>query len=79
MANPFTAHPATVGESYFQHMGVAIRFGGRMVLAGLGALVHGVFPFLCKTTGSSTVAALHEEIVAKRSQEAQQRSVEFVI
>jgi hypothetical protein len=79
MANPFTAHPATVGESYTEHLGVATRFGARMILGGLGALIHGVFPFLCTTTGSRTVAALHGEMVAKRGSEAQQRSVEFII
>lgn len=77
--NPSTHHPASVGESYTQHLGVATRFGLRMIAGGLGALVHGVFPFLFTTTGSRTISALHAEIVAKRADEAQRRSVEFVI
>ena len=77
--NPFTAHPASVGESYTQHLGVATRFGLRMIAGGLGALAHGVFPFLFTTPGSRTISALHAEIVAKRADEAQRRSVEFVI
>ncbi len=32
MIRRFTAHPATVNETYFQHMGVAFSFGGRMLL-----------------------------------------------
>lgn len=77
--NPFTAHPASVGESYTQHWTVATRFGLRMIAGGMAAMVHGVFPFLFTTTGSRTITALHAEIVAKRAEEAQRRSVEFVI
>lgn len=77
--NPFTHHPASVGESYGQHLGVATRFGVRMIAGGVAAMIHGVFPFLFATTGSRTIGALHAEIVAKRADEAQRRSVEFVI
>lgn len=81
--NPFTDHPAAVGESYAEHFGVATRFGARMIAGGLGAVVHGVFPFLCTTTGSRTIESLHAEIVSKRAAareaETQLRTVEFVI
>jgi hypothetical protein len=61
-----TEHPRTVGETYFEHMGVACRFSGRLLLAGLACLVHGLLPFLCTRTGSSTVSALYAEMVAHR-------------
>ncbi len=77
--NPFTRHPASVGESYGKHFGVASRFGLRMIGGGLAALVHGVLPFLFTTTGSRTIEALHGEIVAKRADAVQTRSVEFII
>lgn len=77
--NPFTQHPASVGESYGEHLRVAGRFGLRMIAGGVAALVHGVCPFLFKTTGSRTIMALHGEIVAKRAHEVQKRSVEYVI
>jgi len=81
--NPFTHHPASVGESYPEHFRVATRFGLRMIAGGLGAMLHGVFPFLCPTTGSRTVAALHAEMVRKRGAvreaEEQRRTVEYVI
>ncbi|MFN3434663.1 MAG: DUF6356 family protein [Sphingomonas sp.] len=77
--NPFTRHPASVGESYGEHFGVASRFGLRMIGGGIAALVHGVLPFLFTTTGSRTIEALHGEIVAKRADEVQRRSVEFII
>ena len=40
----FLDHPATVGESYAEHFGVASRFGLTMIKGGLGALVHAVVP-----------------------------------
>ncbi|APX67172.1 DUF6356 family protein [Sphingomonas sp. gentR] len=79
----FTEHPESVGESYVEHFGVAARFGGIMILGGLGAIVHAVVPGLCTTTGSDTVARLHAEMVAKRRKkqaaQAQMKSVEYVI
>ncbi|WP_267434185.1 DUF6356 family protein [Sphingomonas sp. GM_Shp_1] len=79
----FTEHPDSVGESYLQHFGVAARFGGIMMLGGLGAIVHAVVPGLCTTTGSDTVARLYAEMVAKRRKvqaaQAQMKSVEYVI
>ncbi|EZP52548.1 MULTISPECIES: DUF6356 family protein [Sphingomonas] len=75
----FTQHPASVGESYGEHFGVATRFGLRMIGGGLAALVHGVLPFAFQTTGSRTIAALHAEMVAKRADTAQVNTVEFVI
>ena len=79
----FTEHPASVGESYVEHFGVAARFGGIMIFGGLGAIVHAVVPGLCTTTGSDTVARLHAEMVAKRRKkqaaQAQMKRVEYVI
>ena len=52
MSNPFTEHPASVGETYLQHMRFAFRFGSRMLTGGVAAVIHSVFPFLCVTTAS---------------------------
>ncbi|HET9330447.1 MAG TPA: DUF6356 family protein [Steroidobacteraceae bacterium] len=62
----FTEHPASVGESYGEHMGQAVCFGSRMVLAGLACLVHGVLPFLFVRTGSRTINELNERMVRNR-------------
>ena len=48
----FLDHPASVGESYAEHATVAGSFGARMILGGVGAMLHAVFPFVCQTTGS---------------------------
>jgi hypothetical protein len=50
MTNPFTAHPASVGETYWQHFRFALRFGTRMTLGGVAALVHALLPFCFVTT-----------------------------
>lgn len=62
----FTAHPATVDESYGQHMGVALGFSGRLFLAGLACLVHAVLPWLFVKTGSRAITGLHDSMVANR-------------
>ncbi|MBF9232940.1 DUF6356 family protein [Microvirga alba] len=55
----FTEHPDSVGESYFEHMGVALSFAGPLIAAGFAALVHAFLPFLCVTTASATVKRLY--------------------
>ena len=59
MTNPFTAHPASVGESYGEHCVFALAFGTRMLLGGLAAMVHAVFPFAFITTASRTLDELN--------------------
>ena len=52
MTNPFTAHPNSIGESYAEHCAFACRYGAKMALGGLAAVMHGLCPFLFQTTGS---------------------------
>lgn len=66
----FVEHPASVGESYFEHMGVAASFGGAMFLGSLACFVHAVFPGLCVKTGSGVVTTLHHRMVTHRTDPA---------
>ena len=66
MLRRFTDHPATVNETYLQHMGQAFGFAFRMQLGALACFVHGVFPWLCLTRGSDTIRALHHRMVTHR-------------
>lgn len=59
MLNPFTVHPASVGETYGQHLRFALQVGARMMLGGLAATIHGLFPFLFVTTASRSLEALN--------------------
>ncbi len=63
---PFTSHPATVGESYFGHMAFAAWFSSRLLLAGGAALVHAFFPFLFETTASRIIRELHQRIERRK-------------
>jgi len=57
----FLEHPRSAGQRYFEHMGFAHRFGGRMLVGALAAFLHGLLPRLCQTTASDTVRALHAQ------------------
>ncbi len=63
----FVEHPATVGESYTEHMGMAFSFGRTMVVAGVACLLHGLVPALFKTTGSEAIRTLHDRMVVNRN------------
>ncbi|MDQ6916253.1 MAG: DUF6356 family protein [Pseudomonadota bacterium] len=63
MINIFTAHPASVGETYAQHCRFAFRFGLRMTIGGLAAMLHALLPFVFVTTASRTL----DELQARRA------------
>ncbi|HSY07122.1 MAG TPA: DUF6356 family protein [Steroidobacteraceae bacterium] len=62
----FTTHPASVGESYGEHLVRATSFGGRMMLAGIACMLHGLLPFLFVRTGSRTVSELNDQLSTRR-------------
>ncbi|WP_262273593.1 MULTISPECIES: DUF6356 family protein [Microvirga] len=63
----FTDHPDSVGESYFEHMHVALSFAGPLLAAGLAALVHAFLPFLFLTTASRIVKRLHARMMNRHA------------
>ena len=63
----FTEHPASVGETYFEHLRSASSFSAHMALGAIACFLHGVFPFLCQKTGSRQICELHDRMVAHRS------------
>lgn len=65
--NPFTQHPAEVGESYWQHQRMALGFAVELFAAGFAALVHAFLPFLFVKTGSKAITRLHDRMVTNRS------------
>lgn len=62
----FIDHPESVGESYGEHLLVALSFGTTMVAAGLACIVHALVPGLFVKTGSATISNLYERMVASR-------------
>jgi putative acetyltransferase len=71
----FTAHPASVGESYLQHLRHAAGFAASMISGGLAVLVHAVLPFLFVKTGSGVVADLNTRMITDRRHQLVQRSI----
>jgi len=67
MQRLFTEHPASVGETYWQHLGMACRFSFWLAAGALACLVHAVLPFLFVKSGSGIIAMLHDRMVVNRS------------
>lgn len=63
----FTEHPASVGESYFEHLGSAWGFASTMAVAAMACLLHGLFPFAFQSSGSRRIRELHQRMVTHRT------------
>lgn len=63
----FTEHPATVGENYLQHLGMALSFAGPLLLAAVCAIVHALLPGIFPRTASRIVTRLHARMVTHRA------------
>lgn len=55
----FTAHPASVDESYGEHFRFAFGFATTLFLAAGAALVHAILPFLFEKAASRMIARLY--------------------
>jgi len=62
----FNEHPASVGESYWEHLLRASWFAGKMLLGAGACFIHALLPFLFVKTGSETIVQLHAAMVANR-------------
>jgi hypothetical protein len=62
----FLDHPASVGETYGEHLRHAFGFGLAMIAGGLACLVHGLVPGLFTRTGSECIRRLHRRMVTHR-------------
>lgn len=62
-----TEHPASVGETYAEHLRTAAGFGTAMIIGGTACLVHGILPFLFTRTGSMTISRLQERMITHRT------------
>lgn len=51
----FMAHPRSVNESYFEHMGAALRYSGTFAFCAFAAFVHAFLPFMFEKTASTIV------------------------
>lgn len=51
-ARMFHEHPASINETYLQHMRHSFKIGGRLALLIPITIIHGIFPILFTTTVS---------------------------
>jgi hypothetical protein len=66
MFRAFTDHPATVGETYVEHMQTASWFALTMAVGAVACFVHAILPFACQTSGSRRIKLLHERMITHR-------------
>jgi hypothetical protein len=65
----FQEHPASVGESYFEHMLTAFAFGARMLFGGCASIIHSLLPCAFVRTGSAQIRYLHQRMIVARGRQ----------
>jgi hypothetical protein len=63
----FLEHPRDAGQTYFQHLRFAWRFGASLFGGACAAFAHGVLPNVHRTTASETVKELHARLQARHA------------
>jgi hypothetical protein len=62
----FSDHPASVGQTYWQHFVSALSFAYSLSRAALAVSAHALFPCVFEKTASRIVSGLHQRMVAVR-------------
>jgi hypothetical protein len=75
----FLKHPRAVGETYLEHMAVALSYGIPLIAAGLACVVHAVVPALFERTGSRAIVNLHSRLIATRRRVGDSDAVDYAI
>ena len=60
--NPFTEHPNSIDETYFEHMKNALRFVVVLKCLALAGFIHSIFPFWFKKTITNGIEELHQRL-----------------
>ena len=55
-----TEHLNEINKSYFVHFKDAFYYGLRLLIGGLAAIIHAIFPFILTSLASDTVKDLHK-------------------
>lgn len=70
----FIEHPASVNESYLQHLLFASTTSLKMIATALMLFAHALVPCLFKTTGSDFIIRMYK-IIAKRNTERHEQLI----
>ena len=65
----FTDHPASVGQTYFEHFKFAVKVSASLLKAFSACLIHAIYPPVHKNTASATIAELHNRIEQRKDSE----------
>jgi hypothetical protein len=63
----FLDHPASVDETYREHLGAASGYGTRLILAGLACFIHGLLPCCFTRTASDQIRMLNRDMDSRRA------------
>ena len=55
-----TEHLRSINKSYYVHLKDAFYYGLRLLIGGLAAIIHAIFPFILTSVASDTVNDLHK-------------------
>jgi len=58
----FTKHPHEMGRTYLGHMYFAISLSVKLILIGIAAFIHAIFPFFFVTTASSSIKDMYNKL-----------------
>ena len=69
ISEKITDHPASVGQTYFEHFKFAIKVSTSLLKAFSACLIHAIYPPVHKNTASATIAELHNRIEQRKDSE----------
>ena len=67
MRNLFKEHPNSVGETYFQHFLKSCSFGIKLILIGIRAFVHAIFPWCFEHSASDRISKLNDVLQSRKN------------
>ena len=67
--NPFTKHPHSVGETWYQHFKFSVKIGIRLLVSSLYFLLHATFPFLFENDAGDEIEKINKELQDRRKNE----------
>lgn len=66
------AHPASIGETYLQHLMFTLMVAFTLLKCAVILCVHGLFPFIWTDKGSQLLMALFKKIQQRKTQSCQE-------
>lgn len=58
-------HPRSAGQGYFEHLRFAWRVAAVLVISAAAAFVHGVLPFVFRSTAGDRIRALYAQLSSR--------------